>query len=302
MASCLERIHHDQDGFRLVLEEVNWLLAPREDLPAWESWFEQLFHSHSETLTEENKALLLAARVVLRKQMGDDFRAIELSRDLRLVSLTNSVLRKNLQGVVIRLADTYGCNGILWPLRWLQDGDRSQVAIKATYYKELATAWLLDQARRIVQEGKPEIDVRREMLGTPVIYGIGSAPAEPPGWLSPTEEDVRAQFSRLRGFCPGEDDLRREFADSYRLSIDPLGQAKPGSEEQLLASVHAADLLGEPEFQVISRTALAGYVARSEGTSHRRYRSSSRSCASPGPSPTGSPGKRCEYTSGLPPC
>jgi tetratricopeptide (TPR) repeat protein len=265
-----ERIAGDPESFCAAIESADWLAAP--DLAAWEAFFTTVLDRHPDEVTDAGQAVLAAARVVLRHRLGDDFGAIMLARDLRLGLLEGSSLFDALRDSVRQLAEAHDCYGIRWPL--LQ-GSKNALDIlelvKCRFVAELATVWLLKKAQLAVDPGWQDNDLLGELSGAAVVYGAGSVPAEPPGWLGPVTARVRAEFTRLRGLYPGADELVAEYRANFGPSIDPHGRVIPGSEDRLRRAIRAADLVGIPGTQIISRRALALCVSqRSEDPARGR--------------------------------
>jgi tetratricopeptide (TPR) repeat protein len=214
MALCLlseseNRRVENPGGYCEVIAEADWLGA--SDLEAWEEFFAAPAERHASDLADAEEALVVAARILLRHRLGDDFGALRLVHERRLSGLPLTPLMRLLWEALGDLAESHDCPGTMWPLLLLADSvdhpgiDRQ--AAKFRFATETATIWLFEMARLALRRDWTDDALIRDIWGPNVVHGIGSVAAELPAWLGPASEDITAQFTRLRGLYPSMDKI-----------------------------------------------------------------------------------------------
>lgn len=260
----IERVLDGPVGLRQILEEALWAQAAEHHAVKWDAFFVRLLGQYSGRITEMHTALLIGARVILCRKLGDDVEAIRLAHDVRLQLIGETTyLGGKLKQVTLELMGSHNCPGIMWPVLHLFGnlGSDAHRLAKYSYYNEMAALWManraLQRAGEVVSADNPVLDE----ANPPVIYGIGSVEIEPPAWMGPTDRRFREEFARLRRLYPDRETLGNMFIQYYGPNLEPYGSGKPGSEEKLLRAVWAADLLGLPQLQVSARVALVSCIS-----------------------------------------
>jgi tetratricopeptide (TPR) repeat protein len=266
------RIDADVDGFRDLIENASWIAAP--DATTWEVFFGSVTRQREQSWPKDVRASLAAALVVLRYRAGDRFTAVRLAHDLCLAELGVSLLMDALIEVLTGLWTTFDCVGVAWPLFLshpdLAEDDVARAAAKFYFTADLAAMWLCRKANEAAGPQWRDEEFLRDISGPAMVHGIGAVPLEPPGWLGPVSEDVRVQFTRLRGLYPSMEELAAEGGELLDASTGPDNRVLPGQESRLRRAVQVSDMLGVAELQVRARRALALGVMRGDGLPRER--------------------------------